>query len=153
MKVFKALLGIFCSGVFMTGFLLVQDKFVWDLDRSTVFWIAFLPNLVVLRSVVDFVSEHIDRIFDLGTSSDRYLVFKELEEKIAKVNEGWTPNFDDSDEKYYPWFDLTKGKVTLSHVLYHYDSSSVPPSLIFKSEGACREFVKENFELYEKLYK
>jgi hypothetical protein len=153
MKVFKALLGLFCSGVLATGFLLVQDKFVWDLDSSTIFWIAFVPNLIFLRSIVDFVSEHIDKIFDLDTSSDRHLVFKELEEKIAKANEDWTPNFDDGDEKYYPWFDLTKGKVTLCHVLYDCNRSNVPSPMVFKSEKVCKKFVEENIGLYEKLYK
>ncbi len=155
MKLFKILLGGFCSGVFMTGFLLVQDRFVWDLDRSAVFWITFLPNLFILRSVVDFVSEHIDKIFDLDTSSDRHLVFKELEEKIAEVNEGWTPNFDDDEEeKWYPLFDLKNGKIALVYVDYNYDYiSDVPPSLTFKSKETCRKFVEENIELYEKLYK
>lgn len=154
MKVFKALLGLFCSGVFMTGFLLVQDKFVWDLDRSVVFWVTFIPNLIVLRSIVDFVLKRIDKIFDLDTSSDRYLVFKELEEKISKVNEGWTPNWDNhSEKKYYPWFDFENGKVSLHLVYYLVSRSDVPPSLIFKEEESCKKFVEENIELYEKLYK
>jgi len=83
----------------------------------------------------------------------RGALYEELEAKIAEVNEGWVPNWDNSGErKWYPWFNLRNGTITLDDVNYRYRSSCVPPSLIFKSEELCKEFVKENFELYEKLY-
>ena len=83
----------------------------------------------------------------------RYALYEELEAKIAKANENWFPNFEDNNEKkWYPWFDLRGRTITLGSVGYDYDYSNVPPSLIFKSKEICKEFVKENFELYEKLY-
>jgi hypothetical protein len=86
--------------------------------------------------------------------SEQASVFYELSDKIKEANEGWTPNWDDkNEEKWYPWFDLRDGKVTLGYVCSYYYSSFVPPSLIFKSEEICKKFVEENMELYEKLYK
>ncbi len=83
--------------------------------------------------------------------SKRALAFIQLEKKIAEANEGWTPNFDDNEEKYYPWFDLRDGKITLVSV-YLCGNSGVPPSLIFKSEDLARRFYKENKQLYNDLY-
>lgn len=85
--------------------------------------------------------------------SKRVLAFKQLEKKIAEVNESWVPNFDDdNEEKWYPWFDLRNGKVTLVLVDCYCFNSSVPPSFVFKSEDLTRRFYKENKQLYNDLY-
>lgn len=85
--------------------------------------------------------------------SKRALAFIQLENKIAKVNEGWVPNWDDRNErKYYPWFDLINGKVALGYVSYCYGSSGVPPSFVFKSKDLTIKFYEETKHLYNDLY-
>lgn len=76
---------------------------------------------------------------------------------IAKaLNEGWKPNWNDSDEcKYYPWFDVdataeqTSG-VGLSYNVssYDYSHSFVGSRLMFKTAELAKYAGKQFNELY-----
>ena len=72
-------------------------------------------------------------------------------EKIIKVaNDGWIPDFDDTDEyKYFPVFDVD-GQALLFVVLYC-SSTCVPAPTLFKDEDLCRRVVEENLELYRQM--
>ena len=75
---------------------------------------------------------------------------------IAEVlNEGWKPNWDNSNEyKYYPWFDMrSKSGFGFSRTLYDYTHTHtyVGSRLVFKSEELA-EYAGKNFiDVYRDL--
>ena len=68
------------------------------------------------------------------------------------LNDGWTPNWKDSNEaKYYPWWDMEAGFV-LYYVDCSYSGTAVGSRLCFKSrelvEFAAKTFKKEYKDLF-----
>jgi hypothetical protein len=75
--------------------------------------------------------------------------YKCLKVIIGALNEGWTPDWNNTNEpKYYPWFEL-KGGFRLYYVSCSYDYSSVGSRLCFKS----RELAVYAATQFEGLYK
>jgi hypothetical protein len=76
---------------------------------------------------------------------------------IAKVlNEGWVPNWDDSNEyKYYPWFDMRNGSgsgFSSSGYLGSSYGTTVGSRLCFKSSELV-EYASKQFEtVYKQLF-
>ena len=71
-------------------------------------------------------------------------------EKIIKVaNDGWTPNFDDTDEwRYYPIFDVDGQALGRGRCC---STTCVPAPTLFKDEDLCLKVVEENLELYRQM--
>ena len=74
---------------------------------------------------------------------------------IAKVlNEGWQPNWKDSDEyKYYPWFDLSSGSGLAYHGYdYNFSNSFVGSRLCFKSRELAKYAGTRFIDIYTELF-
>jgi hypothetical protein len=83
----------------------------------------------------------------IGTPDDR--AYKCLKVIVGALNEGWTPDWNNTNEpKYYPWFEL-KGGFRLDDVICNYDHSVVGSRLCFKS----RELAQYAATQFEDLYK
>ena len=68
------------------------------------------------------------------------------------LNEGWKPNWDNSNEhKYYPWFDMKKGFV-LNNVNYNYLNSNVSSRLCFEKRDVAKYAAKQFFDLYKNYF-
>lgn len=68
---------------------------------------------------------------------------------IRALNEGWTPDWDNSDEpKYYCWFEKKKSGFVLNLVLYHCTVTPVGSRLCFKS----RELAQYAGEQFQSIY-
>jgi hypothetical protein len=82
------------------------------------------------------------------------IAYKKLK-LIAKVlNEGWEPNWDNSNEyKHYPWFymDSSRG-FGLDSVDYDYSASIVGSRLCFKSEELAKYAVKTFLSIYQDYF-
>ena len=75
-----------------------------------------------------------------------------LVEMVEALNEGWTPNWDDSSQyKYYGWFRMSSSGFGLHGLGYVYSGSAndVGSRLCFKSS----ELAKYAGEKFKKLYK
>lgn len=71
---------------------------------------------------------------------------------VKALNKGWSPDFNNTNQrKYYPWFNL-KGGVSLSLVGYYDQYSDVPPSFLFKDEETVRYAIKHFLPFYKALY-
>lgn len=67
---------------------------------------------------------------------------------VAYCNKGWTPNFNNSNErKHYPWFYMDNFR--LLSVYYCYSRSNCSARLLFKNEEDCKEAVKKYFEVFK----
>lgn len=71
------------------------------------------------------------------------------------LNEGWSPNWNDSDEyKYYPWFKMSASGSGLSYYDYDYwrTHSDVPARLCFKSSELSEYAGNQFVELYKEYF-
>lgn len=67
--------------------------------------------------------------------SDDEKAYKKLKVIARALNEGWTPNWNDSNQrKWYPWFYMNGSGFRLFGVYYVDDFSGVGSRLVFKSE-------------------
>lgn len=83
-----------------------------------------------------------------GEDNDE-VAYKSLKVIVKALNEGWTPDWNNSNQpKYYPWFEL-KGGFRLYDVSYYCGVSNVGSRLCFKS----RELATYAATQFEDLYK
>lgn len=85
----------------------------------------------------------------LCNDSDDDTAYKELKTIVKALNEGWTPDWNNSSEyKWYPWFYLNQPGFRLNGVCY-YSFSAVGSRLCFKS----RELAEYAAKQFESIYK
>lgn len=93
-----------------------------------------------------------DDCFSTNKHSKRALAFQNLCIVIEALNEGWTPDWEDSNQpKYYNYFRM-KGGFSCNLVNYNYTFTYVPSALCFKSEALARYCAKQFEQLYKDLY-
>jgi len=93
-----------------------------------------------------------DDCFSTNKHSKRALAFQNLCIVIEALNEGWTPDWEDSNQpKYYNYFRM-KGGFSCHYVLSYLTNSAVPSALCFKSEALARYCAKQFEQLYKDLY-
>lgn len=79
------------------------------------------------------------------------VAYRKLKVITAALNEGWTPDWNDTSEnKYYPWFAFRGGRFVFSGVGYYYDctDSDLGSRLCFRS----RELAEYAGKQFEDLY-
>ncbi len=93
-----------------------------------------------------------DDCFSTNKHSKRALAFQNLCIIIEVLNEGWVPDFENTNErKYYNYFKMKNG-------LFYYDTygdsdnSIVPTSLLFKNEKLAKYCFNQFTQLYKDLY-
>jgi hypothetical protein len=77
--------------------------------------------------------------------------YKKLKIVIAAINQGWIPDWNNSDQrKWWPWFNLSSG-FGFSSAVYHYDLaiSSVGSRLCFESSEKAEYAGTQFIELYK----
>lgn len=79
--------------------------------------------------------------------------FQSLVVGVKAFNEGWEPNWSDSEEyKYFAYYSMDKKVPTFHFALYNDSFAAVPTRLYFSSRSKVEEFVniKEFNDLYIK---
>jgi hypothetical protein len=114
------------------------------------------------QKITDRVKTYGDACEVLGISSE-IIGYDELSEDevayiklkvvIKALNEGWKPNWDNSNEpKYYPWFYMNKPGFRL-HDVHCYDSGShVGSRLCFQKQEVAEYAAKQFFDLYKTFF-
>jgi hypothetical protein len=114
------------------------------------------------QKITDRVKTYGDACEVLGISSE-IIGYDELSEDevayiklkvvIKALNEGWKPNWDNSNEpKYYPWFYMNKPGFRLDSVFGCYDSSGVGSRLCFQKQEVAEYAAKQFFDLYKTFF-
>jgi hypothetical protein len=81
------------------------------------------------------------------------IAYKKLKVIIKALNEGWAPDWDDSNEpKYYPWFYMNKPGFRLDYVSRYYDRSTVGSRLCFQKQEVAEYAAKQFFDLYKTFF-
>lgn len=88
--------------------------------------------------------------------SDDEIAYKQIKLIVAALNEGWVPDWQDSDQyKYYPWFDMddssSSGRFSFLCSVSQDSSSGVGSRLCFKSRELC-EFAATTFLAFYKRF-
>ena len=84
--------------------------------------------------------------------SKRVIAFKKLEVIVTALNNGWTPNWNDSSEyKHYNYFRMLGG-FSYWCTDYYGTGTDGPSVLCFKTEEIAEYAAKQFIELYKDFY-
>lgn len=76
----------------------------------------------------------------------------QLEIITRALNEGWTPDWsDENQKKWYPWFDFLGGRFVFHHVHCNYTYSGLGSRLCYKDEKTAEYAGKTFMDLYKKM--
>lgn len=110
-----------------------------------------------IKTVDDILNYHNLTMRDIDESFEfvpQHLKYQYMAELLASaLNEGWKPDWDDSNEdKYYFWFEMggSSGFRFIDYVDWR-SCSSVGSRLCFKSRELCEYAGKQFTELYKKF--
>jgi len=125
----------------------------------------FLENLLgkklfIPESIIDRVKTYEDACKELGVKSTDMRGWLHAVEKISVIaqalNEGWEPDWDnDSQLKWYPWFDMRKssGGFSFDGCGYGRTYTIVGSRLCFKSEELAKYAGTQFVDLYKEFFK
>ena len=115
------------------------------------------------KSIIDRIkaeSAFSDAFFELGLkesdvfsdSDDKDIkAYKKLKVIIKALNEGWYPNWESNEYKYYNYW-IFRGVFCLFSCFCHLGDSYVPSALCLKSEELARHAAKVALEEYKEFY-
>ena len=89
-------------------------------------------------------------VFSESDSKD-VKAFKKLKVIIKALNEGWFPNWENNEYKFYNYWTL-RGVFCFCHCIYYFSNSDVPSALCFKSRELSEYAAKIAFEEYRDFY-
>lgn len=92
-----------------------------------------------------------DRIEDMQADEAAYVKLKYI---VQVLNEGWTPNWNNSSEyKYYPWFKMGSSSGGFSYYDYGnwYSGSCVGSRLCFKSSDLAKYAGNQFADIYKEF--
>lgn len=93
-----------------------------------------------------------DDCFSTNKHSKRALAFQNLCIVIEALNEGWTPDWEDSNQpKYYNYFRM-KGGFSCHYVLSYLTNSAVPSALVLKTRELAEHASKIAYQEYKEYY-
>jgi hypothetical protein len=89
--------------------------------------------------------------------SDDEIAYKQMKLIVSALNEGWVPDWQDSDQyKYYPWFDMndssSSGRFSFDYSGYQRSASGVGSRLCFKSRELCEYACRTFLDIYRKFF-
>lgn len=92
-----------------------------------------------------------------GCSAD-LIAYLKLRIITAALNEGWEPNFESNEKRYFPWFNAIKGKTHIPCVVDCFTDSfgrteftSCGHFLTFKSKELAEHAVKHFIDIYSEF--
>lgn len=121
---------------------------------------TFSENLPITEYVKTFEdachinsTTHVEPSFDLAEDTKAVLAYYKLIIIARALNEGWEPNWDDSNEyKYYPWFRLSGSGFSVSYYDYSDAITYVGSRLCFKTKELALYAGKQFEELYKDYF-
>ena len=112
------------------------------------------------KSIIDRIKSFSDACVELGlkesdvfsSSDDKDIkAYKKLKVIVKALNEGWYPNWNTDEYKYYNWWTL-RGVFCFYSCSNFYCYSGVPSALCFKSAELSKHAAKIALEEYKEFY-
>lgn len=142
----------------------VPEGYEIDTKESTFENIVFRPIPKCITERVKSVSDACDvlgeddeevknlrQLETLTSPPQKLLDYQKLVVVIKALNEGWYPNFDNDEYKYYPWFKMCGGQV-LNSVSYYFSGTNVPAPTLLKSSELVRYATSQFLDLYRSVF-
>lgn len=86
--------------------------------------------------------------------NDGVAAFEELQTVVKALNEGWTPDWSNEDEKkWYPWFGFRDGRFVFSSVGCVFTHSFLGSRLCFRTRELAEYAGKQFEDLYNQFLK
>ncbi|HEX5555317.1 MAG TPA: hypothetical protein VFX43_18910 [Chitinophagaceae bacterium] len=93
------------------------------------------------------------KIMSVGVSTDE-VAYRKLKVITEALNDGWTPDWSDDDEKkWYPWFDFQVGRFVFGSVLCFCTFSFLGSRLCFRTRELAEYAGKQFEDLYNQFLK
>jgi hypothetical protein len=91
-------------------------------------------------------------IFDVEEDPDE-IAYKKLKVIVKAINQGWTPNWTNADQKkWWPYFVLSSGfGFSYSDFIFDYPNTSVGSRLCFESKEKSDYAAKQFLDLYQQF--
>jgi hypothetical protein len=135
-------------------------------DKSTKKALENLFGKSALSDVTDRIKLPVDAFRELGIDyndaratacpsdfNNGLLYFHRLQVICAALNEGWTPDWSNSNQpKYYPWFAFLVSRFVFDDVYYRYASSSLGSRLCFRTRELAEYAGKQFEDLYNRFF-
>lgn len=87
----------------------------------------------------------------VGTPDE--IAYKKLKLIVRSLNEGWEPNWNDSNErKYYPWFKMASGGFSYGDYVNSWAHSIVGSRLCFKSADLAKYAAETFTDIYKDFF-
>ena len=104
-------------------------------------------------SVCNELNINISDLTEDNPKSKYLKAIKELSIIIKALNEGWKPNWNDNTQyKYYNWFNMSAGTCSFSVTFYCNPYAYVPSALCFKSRKLAEYAGRTFINLYKDYY-
>ncbi|MNG66043.1 hypothetical protein D3C71_344450 [compost metagenome] len=96
------------------------------------------------------VNEFNDSAYNLTKDE---IAYKKLKFIVQALNEGWQPDWNSNECKYYPWFKMVGSGAGFSFIgcVYDYSSQSVGSRLVFKSRELAEYAGQQFIDLYRDM--
>jgi hypothetical protein len=106
------------------------------------------------NGVMDNVTSYETACDSLGVKPNKNVTpYEKLTTIIKALNQGWYPNFDNTDErKYFNYYQKNNGVFSFYYVTYYSSDMYVPSALYFKDEKTARYANEKFFKEYKELY-
>jgi hypothetical protein len=111
-----------------------------------------MERVKTLEDACDVLNIRLYSVYSFDETADE-TAYKKLKVIAKALNEGWTPNWDDTNEKkWWPWFNLSSG-FGFGHSGYGCTSANtdVGSRLCFKSEELSDYCATQFVDLYKDL--
>ena len=82
----------------------------------------------------------------LDSPPQKLLDYQKLVVVIKALNEGWYPNFEKDEPKYYPWFNICGGQAL--DCVYCYSNTGIPAPALLKSDELVKYATSQFLDLY-----
>lgn len=106
------------------------------------------------NGVMDIVTSYETACDSLGVKPNKNVTpYEKLTTIIKALNQGWYPNFANTDErKYFNYYQKSNGVFSVCDVVYDSTNMTVPSALYFKDEKTARYANEKFFKEYKELY-
>lgn len=95
--------------------------------------------------------QNLRQLESLDSPPQKLLDYQKLVVVIKALNEGWYPDWDKDDYKYYPWFRM-RGEQVLGGVDFYRLHTTVPAPTLLKSEKLVQYATSQFLALYRSVF-
>ena len=95
--------------------------------------------------------QNLRQLETLDSPPQKLLDYQKLVVVIKALNEGWYPDFENDEYKWFPWFEMRGGQA-LHCVGFYHSRASVPAPTLLKSRDLVKYATSRFLDLYRSVF-